>query len=121
MEESVHHAQKSEKIFEMSMLLDFYAPVLTDPQKEALELFYQDDLTLAEIASETGITRQAVRDRLMKGERALRDMEEKLGLVRRFGDNRKVLPEVIRALRALQEQTGAQVEPIIASIEALIR
>ena len=121
MEENRQRTEKSEKVFEVSLLLDFYSPILTEPQRAALELFYQEDLSLGEIAQETGITRQAVRDRLIKGERALRDMEEKLGLVHRFGDNRRVLPEVIAALRNLQEKTGVEVGEIVAAVEGLIR
>ena len=56
---------KDEKLFEISMLLDFYGEILSDSQREALDLFYNDDLSLGEIADQTGITRQGVRDRIV--------------------------------------------------------
>lgn len=71
-------------IIEMSLLYDFYGELLTDRQKNVMQYYYGDDLSLAEIAAEAGTSRQAVYDTVRKAERSLREHEEKLGLVSRF-------------------------------------
>ena len=63
-----------------SMLLDFYGELLTDKQRECFDLHYNEDLSLAEIAENTGISRQGVRESIKKSEAELRLMEEKLHL-----------------------------------------
>ena len=56
------------KNLEISFLLDFYGDMLTDKQKDVVELYYNEDLSLAEIASHSGITRQGVRDSIKRAE-----------------------------------------------------
>ncbi len=65
----------------ISALLDLYGAALSVRQRDVLTLYYNDDLSLAEIAEDTGITRQGVRDAIVKGERELCDLEEKLGFL----------------------------------------
>ena len=69
--------------YRMAMLYDFYGDVLTDRQKEFYDLYYNEDLSLGEIAENYGITRQGVRDAIKHGEAALTDMEARLGYARR--------------------------------------
>lgn len=73
------------KTLEMCMLFDFYGEMLTDKQKELFDLYYNEDLSLAEISEHIGITRQGVRDGIVRAEHTLRDMEQRLGLVARYG------------------------------------
>ena len=73
------------KPLEMCLLFDFYGEMLTDKQKEVFDLYYNEDLSLAEISEHIGITRQGVRDSIVRAEHTLRDMEQKLGLVTRYG------------------------------------
>ncbi len=73
-----------EKNIEISLLFDFYKPLLTTSQQEAVELYYNDDLSLAEIAMQMNITRQGVRDLVKRSETQLFNFEEKLGLFKRF-------------------------------------
>lgn len=73
------------KPFEMCLLFDFYGEVLTDKQRELFDLYYNEDLSLAEISEHVGITRQGVRDGIVRAEHTLRELEEKLGLVARYG------------------------------------
>ncbi|MBQ2940829.1 MAG: DNA-binding protein [Clostridia bacterium] len=73
-----------EKKIELSMLLDLYKGLLTDKQAETMELYYNEDLSLSEIAENMGITRQGVRDALVKAEKILTEAEEKLGLGKRI-------------------------------------
>ena len=70
-----------QKAFHMTLLFDFYGDLLTDRQKEFYDLYHNEDLSLAEIAENAGITRQGVRDVLVRAENTL---EAKTGIVRRF-------------------------------------
>ena len=73
-----------DNLFEIGLLYDFYAELLTPHQKEICRLYFEDNYTLGEIADETGISRQAVHDAVSKSEKSLRGYEEKLGLAKRF-------------------------------------
>ena len=73
-----------EKNLEIGYLLDFYGDILPERRRDILDLYYNDDLSLSEIAEQMGITRQAVRDSIKKTEQELFFYEEKLGLRRRF-------------------------------------
>ncbi len=64
-------------------LLDYYAAILSPRQREVLELYYYEDLSLAEIAENLGITRQGVRDAVKHGEEALEGFENALGLLKK--------------------------------------
>ena len=74
-----------EKNLNVSILLDFYGAMLTEKQREAVEYYYNDDLSLSEIADNQGISRQGVRDAIKRAEALLFEMEECLGFARRFG------------------------------------
>ena len=71
------------KNLEISFLLDFYGDVLTERQREVMEQYYNDDLSLAEIADNFGITRQGVRDSIKRGEGIILDLEQKVGFAAR--------------------------------------
>ena len=72
------------KNLEISLLLDFYGDMLTEKQRDMVDYYYNDDLSLAEIAQNEGITRQGVRDAIKRAEAQMLDMEERLGLSKRF-------------------------------------
>ena len=59
------------KNLEISYLLDFYSEMLTQKQREVIEYYYNDDLSLSEIAMNEGITRQGVRDSIKRAESQL--------------------------------------------------
>lgn len=82
------------KPLEMSLLFDFYGETLTEKQRELFDLYYNEDLSLAEIAEHAGITRQGVRDSIKRAEHALGEMESKLGLVARYGDTERCALEL---------------------------
>ena len=65
------------KNMEVALLLDFYGDMLTEKQREVMELYYNQDLSLAEIAENDGITRQGVRDSIKRAETQLLDMEDR--------------------------------------------
>lgn len=82
------------KNLEISLLLDFYGDMLTEKQRDVVELYYNEDLSLAEIASHSGITRQGVRDSIKRAEVQLLDYEEHLRLAARFRRIQERLNEI---------------------------
>ena len=105
------------KDLNMSFLLDFYGDVLSEKQREAMDLFYNGDLSLAEISEEQGITRQGVRDRIVKGEQIITELESKLGLARRFGNVNKDVSYIIDRLKELSSKTGENIDDIIEDLD----
>ena len=91
------------KDLSVSLLMDFYGEILTEKQREVIELYYDEDLSLAEIASEAKITRQGVRDCIKRGETTLREMEEKLGLAARFSDQKKIIDKISGEAAKIQD------------------
>ena len=77
-----------------SLLLDFYGELLTDKQRECCELHFNEDLSLAEIAEQVGVSRQGVWDNIRRAETALEEIEEKTGLIRRFSETQKGLEKL---------------------------
>jgi len=77
-----------------TMLLDFYGDLLTEKQREYFDLHYNSDLSLYEIAEQSGVSRQAVWDIIRRAEQSLRDYESKTGLVARAVRRREILSEV---------------------------
>ena len=84
--------------FRMTMLFDFYGELLTDRQKEFYDLYYNEDLSLAEIAENAGISRQGVRDVIVRAEKYMQDIEDKTGLVKRFLQMRTHLDAIEEAV-----------------------
>ena len=83
------------KNLEISFLLDFYGDMLTDKQRDVVELYYNEDLSLAEIAAHSGITRQGVRDSIKRAESQLLEYEERLHLAARFRRIESVLTSIV--------------------------
>ena len=109
------------KDLSISYLLDFYGQMLTDKQREVTEFYYNDDLSLAEIADHCHITRQGVRDSIKRAEVQLREYEEKLGLARRFVEIQASLDEIIRNAQEIsilndRYSGSAEVEKRVAAI-----
>ena len=104
-----------EKNIEISLLLDFYGELLKEHQREAMSLYYNDDLSLSEISDQLGITRQGVRDLIKRGEARLYEFEKKLGLRKRFDEVEKGLYKIESLCESLKinYNTGT-VEKIIS-------
>ncbi|MBQ8431919.1 MAG: winged helix-turn-helix transcriptional regulator [Clostridia bacterium] len=73
-----------EKNLKIGYLLDFYGDILSERKRLVMSYYYNDDLSLGEIAEEIGISRQGVRDLIKKAEEELSFYEEKLGMAKRF-------------------------------------
>ena len=84
-----------------SLLLDFYGELLTEKQRLACELHWNEDLSLGEIAEQNGLSRQGVWDILRRAEAALREYESKTGLVSRYLERRDEIAAIRRDLAEL--------------------
>lgn len=91
------------KDMQISFLLDFYGNMLTEKQREVIEFYYNDDLSLSEIAENEGITRQGVRDAIKRAESQLLEMENSLGFARRFREMRIGIEKICEAADRIKE------------------
>ena len=96
--------------YRMTMLFDFYGEILTDRQKELFDLYYNEDLSLAEIAENYGISRQGVRDVIVRAEAAMQEIEDKTGLIRRFEQFRGHLDAIGEAANEIKTLNYRQYE-----------
>ena len=87
-------AAKAGKDLGFSILLDYYGMVLTEKQRNILTEYYNDDLSLDEIAENYGITRQGVRDAIKHGETTLKELEAKVGFAGRYRRVQEKLEEL---------------------------
>lgn len=102
---------------QMTLLFDYYGDLLSEKQKNHFDLYYNQDLSLAEIAEESGISRQGVHDSLSKAEQALTEFEEKLGCVAK----EQRLHELLNTIAAAaQELSGTpQADRILNAVREL--
>ena len=91
-----------EKHVEVSMLCQIYGKMLTDKQYEFVNDYYNNDLSLSEIAENNNITRQAVRDCIVKGEKKLFNLEEKIGIMKKMNYQEKQLQKILSELAQIQ-------------------
>ncbi len=90
-----------EKIFEQGLLYDFYGELLTKHQRKIYEDAVFNDLSLSEIASEAGITRQGVHDLIKRCDKTLQGYEEKLHLMQRFMGAKKTVNEILKLTESI--------------------
>ncbi len=102
-----------EKKLNLSQYLSLYGALLTEHQAEMLRLYYDCDISLFEISEQFGISRQAVRDAIVRGEKSLVEFENKLGL-------RKILTKVKSGLENLLSDIPADLDLIADEVKALI-
>ena len=96
----------TEKNLKVAYLFDFYGDILSEKQQLAVELYYNDDVSLSEVAAQIGISRQGVRDSLKRSENALFDMENKLGLAQRFGSMLGEIEAIKRNAAEIEERSS---------------
>ena len=112
------------KNLEVSFLLDFYGEMLTQKQQDFLVYYYDEDLSLSEIAENEGITRQGVRDAIKRAENQLFEMESRLGLAKKFETLKKGLEEIEQCAEAinvynLSHTLSREINDNVARIKAL--
>lgn len=117
------------KDLSISLLLDFYGNMLTDKQREVIDFYYNDDLSLSEIAENEGITRQGVRDAIKRAEAQLTEMEDRLGFVKRTAEVRAGLGKIREAADRIREnnsrcscvrQIGEDADSIVRCVRQLL-
>lgn len=96
--------------YRMTMLFDFYGELLTQRQKEFFDLYYNEDLSLAEIAENAGISRQGVRDVIVRAEAAMQEVEDKTGIIKRFEAQRPHLDAIQAAADEVKRISYRQYE-----------
>ena len=92
-----------EKNLEIGYLLDFYGDVLSERKRTVLDYYYNDDLSLAEIAEDEGISRQGIRHVVKKGEDQLMFLESKLGIAKQHEELVEINDALIRVITQLEE------------------
>ena len=95
-----------DKNVKVSILCDLYGKLLTKKQFEFLDDYYNNDLSLSEIAENNRITRQAVRDIIKKGEKKLFEYEEKLLFMKRMSNQEKTIEQVLSELTKIQKDSS---------------
>lgn len=108
---------------EMTLLFDYYGDLLTQRQRACVDLRYNQDLSLGEIAQELGVSRQGVFDNLSRAEALLRNMEDKTGCIRRAQQARKAVNQILAAanrLAAYPDQTVSNLAAAIAEAAGTI-
>ena len=114
-----------EKNVKISILSDLYGKLLTEKQFEFIDDYYNNDLSLSEIAENNNITRQAVRDIIKKGEKKLFEYEEKLMFMKRMLKQEKKIEQVLSELNKIQkeysdEQIAVVLEHIKKELKCLV-
>ncbi len=104
------------KNLKVSYLLDFYGNLFNDKQKEILEMYFQEDMSLSEIASEMGMSRQGVYDNIKRCEKEILSLEGKLNLMDRFFEISKFLDVVDTCVKNAGEMTASDIEKIKTSL-----
>ena len=107
-----------EEKVKISMLCQLYGKLLTKKQFEFIDDYYNNDLSLSEIAENHNITRQAVRDIIKKGEKKLFEYEEKLMFMKRTLNQEKRIEKVLSELTKIQKDSSdKQVASVLESIK----
>ena len=106
-----------EKKVEISVLCQIYGKLLTKKQFEFIEDYYNNDLSLSEIAENNNITRQAVRDVIKKGESKLFEFEEKLLIMKKTLDQEKQIQGIIEELNKIKDNSSdKKIEKILSNV-----
>ena len=107
-----------EKNVKVSMLCQIYGKLLTEKQYRFLDDYYNNDYSLSEIAENLGITRQAVRDNIVKGENKLFEYEEKLNIMKKTQINEQTIQTVLEQLSKISKNSSdKKIEKILNEVQ----
>ena len=106
-----------EKDMHVADLLDCYGDLLSENKRNLIDLYYNEDYSLSEIAENAGMTRQGVRDSIKKSETELRAWEDKLHFVQKIGDANEKIARAAEVLASMEQtEDVASVLSILRSI-----
>ena len=105
-----------EKKLEIGLLNDYYGGLLTEYQSRIVSMYYDEDLSLAEIADEVNVSRQAVRDVLVRSANKLNEYENKLGLVSKLS---KIVEEIERIKLNSDDVTKTALEKLLQEVKEI--
>ncbi len=114
-----NHNNQIKKTLTFGRLFDFYGPLLTERQQEIVRAYYYQDLSLAEIADNLEISRQAVYDHLSRAKGQLIDYEEKLELVSRYQEVQEETGKMLDRLTDTTPLTDKDRQELKESIELI--
>lgn len=115
-------AAKLAEVYELSMLYDFYGELLGDHKKQIFEDHILNDLSLAEIADNTGLSRQGIHDIIKRCTKALRGYEEKLHLAKKFEDTKRLVGEILQISQEIaQTEDVSRVGEIMERAEHILQ
>lgn len=97
-----------DKNVRICLLFSFYRNMLTKRQIDCVDLYYNEDLSLAEISELLGITRQGVRDNIKRAENTMNDTEERLGLVSKFLGISEKLAKIDDIIREIEKSPNVR-------------
>lgn len=107
-----------EKNVKVSMLCQIYGKLLTEKQYNFLDDYYNNDFSLSEIAENYGITRQAARDNIVKGENKLFEYEEKLGIMKKTLNQEQQIVKILSELTKIQTKfSDKQIASILENVK----
>lgn len=107
-----------EKKIKLGMLCDIYGNLLTNKQKEVINDYANQDLSLTEIAENNNTTRQAVNDIVKKGEIKLLEYEEKLGIMKKHLETEKQIQNILLELSKITDcSSDKKIERILNSVK----
>lgn len=108
------------KDLNISLLLDFYGNLLPDKQLDMMEQYYGEDLSLSEIAENSGITRQGVHDSIKRAASELKQYEQKLGLIERFSDITDAANQIKAIIGRVSNLSESSIKEIMTLLDIII-
>ena len=99
-----------EEKIKISLLYQLYGKIIKEKQQEIIEDYYNNDLSLSEIAENNDITRQAVRDIIKKSEKKLNSYEKTLGLMQKSIEQKNKIEEIIKMLSNIKKEEIKDIE-----------
>ena len=105
-----------EKNMKIAYLVDFYGDVLDEHTRALMEAYYEDDLSLAEIAASEGVSRQGIRHTIKRGEEELTFLENRLGLAKKYAEIENIGDTLAKVATAVSERYGEGARDITEEI-----
>ena len=103
------------------LLFDFYGDLLTERQRTAYGMYYNDNLSLSEIAEELSVSRQGARDAVQRAADGLRAYEARLGLVFKHNERTRLIEDIVGDVKKLSDSNNSSkhIDTLIQKIQLL--